>query len=582
MKETVCDLIRDLMVELDLHFTEEVDKRKRHIFRINDPRLHKYLKPLGDCYTKYIPFELKQQSKDNLRCLYDWFVLGDGRIRGDKRRKSCISLSDDVFSVSKQLILDLNEIQFKMGYSGNYHTEARNQNRYIEGRLIEGKNCHEMYFSLRSLTKGVYLDDRFLSMEKVPYEGKVIEVIKEQLREDFANYKANKAISLLAKWLPSANASNKETIRLANKIIAGLKTSPREYRKTLSALRKYSNVIETKTCAKEWGDIDYNAVPSKANIKYANAFLRNDETRRREYLGKLAGGDKSVKINSSVNFPHDVLHMYNGRSGWNYVNLKSYDETIEQLWKNLKDVPGLKDTIVVRDDSGSMSSTVGNTNVQAYEVATALGIYCAERLNANYKNKIITFSHTPRFLDFSDPTHFGSLHSKYEFLLKHSEVADTNIEAVFLLILGTAVENHLKDEDLPKQILILSDMEFNGATCGTRPTVSLFTHLQMEFKKYGYTMPKLIFWNICGRTGTIPCIQNDAGVILVSGFSQNVLSLVNSGKTDPYDALIDELGKERYEAIPFVSFKTSEEKKVETKRSSTKRTVKIDEPSFLK
>lgn len=172
VKETVCDLIRDLMVELDLHFTEEVDKRKRHIFRINDPRLHKYLKPLGDCYTKYIPFELKQQSKDNLRCLYDWFVLGDGRIRGDKRRKSY--LSDDVFSVSKQLILDLNEIQFKMGYSGNFHTKDRNQDRYIEGRLIEGKNCHEMYFSLRSLTKGVYLDDRFLSMEKVPYEGKVM------------------------------------------------------------------------------------------------------------------------------------------------------------------------------------------------------------------------------------------------------------------------------------------------------------------------------------------------------------------------------------------------------------------------
>lgn len=171
-KEDVCSLIDEMLIELDIKYTIRIDKRDTHIYRLCDPRLHEYVKLLGNCYTKYIPFEIKQQSKENLRILYDWFVLGDGRVRGDKRRDS--KLTDDVFSVSKQLVLDLNEIQLKIGYSGTYHIESRNQNRMIEGRLIEGKNCKEMHFSLRSLSSGIYLDKRFLDVKKEYYKGEVM------------------------------------------------------------------------------------------------------------------------------------------------------------------------------------------------------------------------------------------------------------------------------------------------------------------------------------------------------------------------------------------------------------------------
>lgn len=173
VKENVCDLIREMIVELDLHFTEMIDSIGRHTFRINDPRLKKYVQQFGDCYTKFVPFEIKQQSKENLRIFYDWFVLGDGRIRGDKK-DNIRNLTDDVFSVSKQLVLDLNEIQLKIGYSGNFHIEDRQFDRYIGDRLIEGKNCHDMYFTLRSLTKGIYLDKRFLNVTKENYCGKVM------------------------------------------------------------------------------------------------------------------------------------------------------------------------------------------------------------------------------------------------------------------------------------------------------------------------------------------------------------------------------------------------------------------------
>ena len=171
-KANICDEILEMLKELDLHFTYYKTKDDSYVFRICDLRLKKFVESLGDCYTKYIPTYFKNQSKENLTILYDWFVKGDGRLRGDKRRGT--KLSDDVFSTSKQLILDLNEIQLKIGYSGNFHTEDRSHDRYFGTRLIEGKNCHDLHFSLRSLTKGIYLDDRFLTTEKEYYQGKVM------------------------------------------------------------------------------------------------------------------------------------------------------------------------------------------------------------------------------------------------------------------------------------------------------------------------------------------------------------------------------------------------------------------------
>ena len=169
VKPSICSMVEDLMVELDLKYTINISKNGSHTYRISDPRLHSYVKVLGDCYNKYIPFELKQQSKDNLRALYDWFMLGDGTIRGVKRNKKT-KLTDDVFSVSQQLAFDLNEIQLKIGYSGNYHIE----DRLIDERDIKGENCVDMHFSICSLTKGIYLDDRHLKMKKIPYNGKVM------------------------------------------------------------------------------------------------------------------------------------------------------------------------------------------------------------------------------------------------------------------------------------------------------------------------------------------------------------------------------------------------------------------------
>lgn len=171
-KEEICFEIKKMLEEWGIHYTINISKTNTKTFIISDMRLCKYVQQFGLCNNKFVPVILKNQNKDILRTFYDWFVMGDGRIRGDKRINK--NMTDDVFSTSKQLALDLNEIQLKIGYSGNLLKEERNNDRLIDGRLIKGENSKPMYFTYRSLTKGIYLDKRFLTTEEIDYNGEVM------------------------------------------------------------------------------------------------------------------------------------------------------------------------------------------------------------------------------------------------------------------------------------------------------------------------------------------------------------------------------------------------------------------------
>ena len=373
----------------------------------------------------------------------------------------------------------------------------------------------------------------------------VISAAKKQLNEDALNMINGKSISLLGKWLPSENASSKETKRYATIIRKGLDMTSRNYRKMLSDLRKHIQVVECKMSAKQWNEIDYEAVPSRANLIYNNAFLRNDEERRRAYLSALEKG--TAKINAGTLFPHDIVHKYMSGGYWSQ-SLKSYDAALEGMWKELPDtVKGNGNTLVVADGSGSMMCNVGgNTSVTALDVANALAIYFAERASGEFKNKYITFSNRPQLVDFSN---VKTLRDKISIALRHNEVADTNIEATFDLILQTAVNNHMAQEDMPKNVLIISDMEFNSATGWNCPSETLFAAIDKKYAAHGYKLPRLVFWNVNSRTGTIPVKENDLGVALVSGFSVSIVNMVMSNKIDPYECLLDALNVERYQVI---------------------------------
>jgi hypothetical protein len=228
--------------------------------------------------------------------------------------------------------------------------------------------------------------------------------------------------------------------------------------------------------------------------------------------------------------------------------LNNYDAALEGMWKALPDtVKGNGNTLVVADGSGSMTCNVGGqTGVTALDVANALAIYFAERASGEFKDKYITFSHKPQLVDFSNAK---SLRDKIQIALRHNEVADTNIEATFDLILQTAVNNHMAQEDMPKNVLIISDMEFNSAVGWHRPNETLFATIAKKYAAYGYKLPRLVFWNVNSRTGTVPVKENNLGVALVSGFSVNIVKMVMSNKLDPYECLLDVLNVERYQAI---------------------------------
>lgn len=397
------------------------------------------------------------------------------------------------------------------------------------------------------------------------------DVIREQLDADVRGFADNQPISLLAKWMPSINTSSKKTVKLAKLFCTRLDYKHAAYRKLLANLRKHIGIIESKMCSGEWGAIDYNAVPSKANLLYKNAFIKHDEARRREYLNKLVKGDESVKINAATLEPYEIVHKYVTEHGhshnysWtDYRAIKGEDDAFEMLWKNLprNDALQEKNLICVHDNSGSMGTTVGGTTVSCHDVADSLAIYCSEMLKGDWKDKFITFSEQPKMVDLSN---CGSLASKINQLHRKMDCSNTNVEAVFDLILQTAVKNHCKQDEIP-DVLILSDMEFDSATTvygyGSRVSAyeTLFETIRRKFARQGYQMPKLIFWNICSRTMGIPVRENENGVILVSGFSKNIFNMVASGKLDPFEALKDQLNTKRYYPVELAIFNKEEPK----------------------
>ena len=386
-------------------------------------------------------------------------------------------------------------------------------------------------------------------------KGVCFNVIKNQLKSDIDNFTDGKSVSLLAKWIPSINASDSArpmAIELRNYL--GL--SNKEYRKMLSKLRAYIGIVENKTCANRWDEIDYEAVPSKANLRYKDAFLKHDGDRRQAFLDAVLDttSENKPKINASVLYPHEIWSKYINRCcRWVDYRGIQLDNSLEALWKNLKETPDCGNTMVVCDGSGSMESPIGGSSVQAIDVSRSLSVYFAERCKGEFKNKFIEFSSHPQFIDISG---CNTLLDKIKHIAKYDDCSNTDIEKVFMLILNTAKKYGMKQSDLPERILIISDMEFDGATTINRwsgnfqsQMNTLFDNIIREYRIAGYKMPRLVFWNVNSRTNTIPVTENENGVTLVSGFSVNIVRMVMSSKTDPWEVLKETLDNERYSLI---------------------------------
>jgi hypothetical protein len=362
----------------------------------------------------------------------------------------------------------------------------------------------------------------------------VVELIRRQLDADKSNAEQLKYhnISLLAKWLPSENASSPTTKAFAKAITKGLGVSPKEYRKTLAFLRGALDVLERKISAGEYSDIDYEKIPSLAAIKYRKAFSRNDTERYAAYLEQVSKGEK--KINTAVLYPYDLLRIYY-TDGYRPDKDTKTDETAEQAWKNLPDyVPDIAG-LVVADTSGSM-------NGLPMLVSISLAVYIAERnKNEAWKDYFISFSKRPKFHKITGNTLLERARSVE---LGHAE--NTDLQKVFDLVLDRAVQANVPKEEMPKIILIVSDMQFDSCVNNT----TNLEEIRRRYAKNNLPVPKLVFWNVDSRLIQVLATIYEGGVLLLSGAHPICLKLALQSSGEGIEAAVKEIiDSKRYEAI---------------------------------
>lgn len=375
-------------------------------------------------------------------------------------------------------------------------------------------------------------------------ESDVINIIKNQLSEDMTSKK--NGISLIAKWLPSENASSASTISKAKKIRDELNLTSRQYRKMLSKLREKINVLERLMSANEWDKIEFDSIPSRAGIIYKNAFARRDIIAKRyEEFAK----SKNTKVNAAVLYPYEVVAKAS-RCGYNEVNRAM----INKYWENLPDyLDGKKCSMMcVVDTSGSMT---GPGAAAPINVAISLGMYCAERLSGPFKDHYISFASRPQLIKIEGTDFVDKVERIY-----YTNLCDnTDLAAVFDLLLRIAKNPKVKKEDIPETIVVISDMEIDFQTDGWRryfsnnphpwtkeTTATEMENIRQKWTAAGCKLPRLIYWNVDARNNTI--LDSGPNVSFVSGMSPVIFKSVLTGKTG-YDLMLETITTKRYDVI---------------------------------
>lgn len=355
-------------------------------------------------------------------------------------------------------------------------------------------------------------DDLFFDNEKC------FEVIKTQLVLDAKT----ETPSLLAKWMSTINASSKKTQAKAKFMASKLGFDDITYRRVIRGIRKKIKAVEEKMSARLWDKIDYSAVPSQAARIYKNAFKKHDDTRYSAFIDKAEKGE--VKINAATLYPYQIY-----KSAQN-----DYSKTLEALWNQLPDYTQGKNALVVADVSGSMMG-------DPITVSISLALYFAERNKGQFKDYFITFSENPVLQKITGST----LKDKMNSILRSHWDMNTNLQAVFDLILRTAIKNSTPKEELPSTIYIISDMEFDEA-CEDKTN---FEVIKSKYNASGYEMPTVVFWNVDARSGkNLPVRSDENNVALVSGFSPVIFKMAVEHKT-PLEVMMDTINSERYKVI---------------------------------
>lgn len=333
--------------------------------------------------------------------------------------------------------------------------------------------------------------------------------------------------NLLLKYLPRAKKNkahkNNKWVKLLRD---ALHLSPKEYRKVCSSFV----TPETIMCRREWASIEYSKVPSISMHRNLKAFYKHDEARIKKFIEDVKSGKKDesgkvVKMNVATLYPHQIIMPFASKSAYQSMSVSQDVKDIAQAqWSQLSTkFKSDKKIFVVADTSGSMKG-------EPICISKALAIYMAERLTGAFHNFYAIFSGRPAFFQFTDEM---SIYDKVN-AMRNEDATNTNLEALFSMVLHKAVSENIPKEDMPEMIMIISDMQFDQST--RNPDYTALEMVSNQYTEMGYKIPTLVFWNVRDSYG-VPAKANDKGVVLFSGASPNNISQAISGEIDPLLAM---------------------------------------------
>lgn len=384
--------------------------------------------------------------------------------------------------------------------------------------------------------------DDLLCLLDTPCEQTAVALIRAQLTADAAALREGKPVSLCAKWLPSVNASDPETVAQAKKLVRLLGTNERGYRKALSALRRQIRIVENNLREKDYS-FDYAKQPSNAMFKYRKAFWRNDAERYGAYLDDVAAG--RAKLHTGTLAPYELVQQVLDGGVFNWGGLSSHmrelspeeQKTLNTTWEALPNYACAGNTLAVVDTSGSMYNA---TKPMPAAVALSLGLYLAERSEGLFRNHFIEFSESPVLVEVKG----ANFCERLRYVASFNKIANTNVAAVFNLILMTALSNGLPQSALPERLIFISDMEFDA--CASGANLTNFEQAKQNYARSGYRLPEVVFWNVQSRNRQQPVSKNERGVTLVSGCTPRIFSMLMEGRLNPYEYMLAVLNGERY------------------------------------
>lgn len=369
--------------------------------------------------------------------------------------------------------------------------------------------------------------DDLYELVGTPLEDDMWEVMKKQFEEDLKNLNSGNAISLLAKWIKTADASSPATRKLGILTAQKLGYPVYNFKRIVRNMRKQIGVVESLMSAGKWDEIKYPEVPSRAMMIYRKAFMKHDPERFEEFINKAEKGE--AKVNASTLFPYDIVEKI--------LYHKENNKVLEAQWKALPDyVKQGTNALIMADVSGSMSGRPMATSI-------GLAIYFAERNTGAYHNMFMTFSSEPETVILKGET----LEQKVKNAYNAEWGGTTDLKAAFDKVLDIAVKNEVPQEEMPKAIVVISDMEIDF--CGNR-SWTFYDKMKNKFRKAGYVIPNIIFWNVDSRRDVFHSDSKRKGVQLASGQSVTVFKqiLQNLGY-NPIEAMENTINSERYECI---------------------------------